>query len=95
LRSTRSNGWSSLQGDDGALGRGADHAAPVAGVAIRVSPVREHGVRVLDDGALECHERRHWHKSTRQSQAEEKIGGYLFHRSTARPDGENLKSGFA
>jgi hypothetical protein len=46
-------------------------------------------VRVLDDGALECHEHRHWHKSTRQSQAEEKIGGYLFHKCRARIDGVN------
>jgi hypothetical protein len=55
--------WSSLQRGDGALGRGADHAVPVAGVPVRVSPVGEHRPRILDDRAFECHERRRWQQS--------------------------------
>ena len=48
-----------LQGDDGAVGRGADDAAPLAGVPVGVGPVGERGVRVLDDRALEGQQRRH------------------------------------
>jgi hypothetical protein len=59
--------WGSLQRDDGALGRGADHAVPVAGVPVRVSPVREHRPRIVDDRAFECHERRHWQQSSETS----------------------------
>lgn len=47
-----------LQGDHGALRRGADHPVPVAGVPVRIAPVRERRPGVLDDCALERDERR-------------------------------------